>query len=231
MLEIRVHPMIKFTLLLMQMLIIIFVDDLTKILVFASLITAVAFIFKVRLKPILLALTYGMFLSIFTFSFNYIFSSSLMYATTAAINVFGRFYIIICASIFYKQYTTNKETAYVISKIASKFGAKQNQVYTIVLIILNQIYNLRNLIFDLYRYNKIESENLARKQKIIKIVKLLPVFINNALRQNDSFTLALLNKNYHADKKIKVYLNYNISNLLTISLIILVVCEILITIV
>lgn len=226
--EIRVNPYLKFTLLLSQILILLLISNNQKLLALALIVTIVSLILRVPFKPIFRALTYGCFLSGFGLIFNYIFSQSWLYASAVATNIFLRFLIIVLGSLCYKHYTSNKEMAFVISKLAAKFGCKQNQVYTVVLVILNQIYNLRNLIFDLYRYNRINSEDLSRKQKIINIIKLLPVFINNALRQNDNFTLALLNKNYRADNQINVYLNYNISIPITIGLLILYCSEFLI---
>ncbi len=226
--EIKVHPLLKFLLLFAQLIIVMITNDPTKILILSIFMTVILVGFRVKLKSVVMALSYGLFLGIFTFVFNYIFSNAISYAVVVALNVIGRFYLIIAPSILYKQYTSNKEIAYVISIIASKFGFKQNQVYTIVLVILNQIYNLRNLIFDLYKYNRIESSNQSKSVKIKRIIKLLPVFINNSLRQNDSFTLALLNKNYHPEKQINVYLNYNISTATSILLIILFGSELLV---
>ncbi len=229
--EIKVHPFIKFSLLLLQFLTIIFIEKNTILLVVALIISLTSILFKVKFKPILLALTYGIFLALFTLVFNYLFSNSLLYAISAALGVFTRFYIIITASIFYKTYTNNKEMAYVISKIASKLGFKQNKVYTVILIILNQIYNLRNLIFNLYKFNNLNQLDNSKVNQVKNTIKLLPVFINNALRQNDNFTLALINKNYNEDRAIRVYLNYNISNKLSIMIIAIYLFEILLIII
>ncbi len=220
MMETKINPYLKFLALITQFILIFITKDIQVLGILMIINLLIIIILRVKLMMVIKFSRYGIFLALFALTFNYILTQNMTISLTAASNLFIRYLLILFASLIYKKYTINKELAFVISSVSQLFGANQNQVYTIILVVLNQIYSLQEIALNLYRFERFNNPTTNRLEQIKQIVNLLPVFISNALKQNENFTISLLNKNYHPEnKKVNVYLIYNYSFFANLTLI------------
>ncbi len=228
--KVHINPFFKFSFLVVQLLIVIFFNNDNNLLYFLILSSLMLLITRVSIKTILKSMVFGIFLSIFSFVFSYIISNSFDFATYKALHLFTMYLIILFYSLAYKKTSSNKEISYVISYLFlpfKYFGYNQNKMYTMILIILNQVSELRESAKRIYKYDKLKKEE--KESKINKLILLVQVFINNSLKQNENFTVALISKGYLIEnKKIKPYLVYEYKFINNFILIVYLVLEFLI---
>ncbi len=205
---ITINPFIKFVVLLMQFILIFLIQDLNilMILLVFNCLGIIIFQWK-KLYQVFKFAKFGLFLAIFALTFNYIMTNNMQIAAISSLNLLMRYLLILIASIIYKDCSSNKEIAYVISRVMYCFGLSQNKIYTMILVILNQIMDLRQIALNLYRFERFNNPTTNKLEQIQQIIALLPVYINNVLKQNENFTISLLNKNYDPNiRKINVFL-------------------------
>ncbi len=214
---ITMKPQLKFLVLIIQFIIVYLINDI-RILAMLIIFNLASYrLLKLSLRLLLKLMRYGIFLSIFALSFNLLITSKLNLALISAANLLFRFVLILIASLIYRNCTTNKEVAYVISTIMKLFGLPQNKTYTMILVILNQINDFQQMAMQLYRYSRFDNPVTSWYKRVKQIIDLIPVFITNVIKQNENFTISLLNKNYRTTtKQVNVYFpkNYQLKPLL-----------------
>ncbi len=214
---ITMKPQLKFLILILQFMFVYLINDIRILAVLIILNLIIYRLFKLSLRLLFKLMRYGIFLSIFALSFNLLMTNNLNLALISAGNLLFRFILILIASLIYRNWTTNKEIAYVISKIMKLFGISQNKTYTMILVILNQINDFQQMAMQLYRYSRFHNPVTSWYERVKQIIDLIPVFITNVIKQNENFTISLLNKNYRTtNKQVNVYfpINYQFKPLL-----------------
>ncbi len=203
---ITMKPQLKFLILIIQFMIVYLINDI-RILAVLIILNVICYrLFKLSLRLLFKLMRYGIFLSIFALSFNLLITNNLNLALISAANLLFRFILILIASLIYRNWTTNKEIAFVISKIMKGFGISQNKTYTMILVILNQINDFQQMAMQLYRYSRFHNPVTSWNGRVKQIIDLIPVFITNVIKQNENFTISLLNKNYRTtNKQVNVY--------------------------
>ncbi len=208
--EITMKPQLKFLVLIIQFIIVYLINDI-RILGILIILNLISYrLFKLSLRLLFKLMRYGIFLSIFAFSFNLLITNNFNLALLSAGNLLFRFILILIASLIYRNWSTTKEIAYVISKIMKLFGVPQNKTYTMILVILNQINDFQQMAMQLYRYSRFNNPVSKWYERVKQIVDLIPVFITNVIKQNENFTISLLNKNYQpTTNQVNVYFPVN----------------------
>ncbi len=210
MIKININPFIKFAFLIFQILIVVVFDDSVNLIYFLILSILILLLSRVNIKYVLSSMVFGIFLSIFSFVFSFLISNSIDLAIYKSLHLFIMYLIVLFYSLAYKKTSSNKEIAYVISYLFLPFsflGYNQNKMYTMILIILNQVSELRVSAKRIYKYDSLNKKKIS---KINNLILLIQVFINNSLKQNDNFTIALISKNYSIDlKRVRPYFVYD----------------------
>ncbi len=217
-----IDPLLKFLFLVIQIITILICQSnvVYAIIVITSSIYIV--MNKVSIKIIINGLKYGVLLTVFIFIFTYMRYQDLQLARINGVELIRIYLGLILLSIAYKINTTNKELAYVLSVIFSPLkiiGYDQNKLYTMFLMILNQIYIMRESAIRIHKYAKFKNKN---KLSISQTTKLIIPFINNNLKQNELLAIGLLNSGYGSNQiKVKPYFikNYKISHYVILLLI------------
>ncbi len=211
---ITINPFIKFAFLISQIIFILVTHNnlLIALVIFYSIIFFIAN--KVQLKYVLNGLKFGVLLAIFIFVFSLIQYANIQLALINGVELFKVYLAMIMVSIVYKLNTTNKELAYVLSVVFSPLkiiGYDQNRLYTLFMMILNQIFTMRKSALRMHMYAKHkEQSNLSIRQT----AKLIVPFINSNLKQNELLAIGLINSGYSSEKKVvKPYFikNYKLS--------------------
>ncbi len=205
--KLYINPFFKFFFLVFQFLIVVICDNYYNLIFFLLLSMLMLLLTRVKIKNILKSIIFGLFLAIFSFVFSYYITKSINFSIYKALNLLIMYLIILFYSLSYKKVSSNKEIAYVISYLFLPFsilGYNQNKMYTMILIILNQVSELRESAARIYKYHFLKEG--ANNKKINKLILLIQVFINNSLKQNENFTVALISKGYNIEnKKVKPF--------------------------
>lgn len=154
---------------------------------------------------------FGSYISIFIFMFNIIIYQNFTTSLDEAVKSMSTFILILLYSFLLKKLVTSKELAYLFASTFSMFkifGYNKNKIYTLFLIILNQINNLVISAKRLFNFSIIDS-GLSKYKIIIKI--LIP-FIFVSLKRNTNMTIALMLKGYNVDNK-AIYYKSNVKYL------------------
>ncbi len=198
---ITINPFLKFGFLISQIVLVLVTHNNW---IIGSIITysiIYLIINKVQLKYVLNGLKFGVLLAIFIFIFSLIQYTNIQLALINGIELFKVYFGMIMVSIVYKINTTNKELAYVLSVVFSPLriiGYDQNKLYTLFMMILNQIFTMRKSALRMHKYAKHkEQDSLSIRQT----AKLIVPFINSNLKQNELLAIGLINSGYVSDKK------------------------------
>lgn len=198
---ITINPFLKFGFLISQIVLVLVTHNnwiIGSIIVYSIIYLIIN---KVQLKYVLNGLKFGVLLAIFIFVFSLIQYTNIQLALINGIELFKVYFGMIMVSIVYKINTTNKELAYVLSVVFSPLriiGYDQNKLYTLFMMILNQIFTMRKSALRMHKYAKHkEQDNLSIRQT----AKLIVPFINSNLKQNELLAIGLINSGYVSDKK------------------------------
>ncbi len=166
---------------------------------------------KISIKKAFKYISYIVFISIFITFFHFIVTKDLSSSLYKGIFIFLKYVSLIIYSLNYKYTSTNKEIAFSLIYPLKPFKGyiNLNKVYTIILLVLNQINQLAIVAKNMY-YIRIYNFNYPTLlQKFNLIISLLGPLINQTINQNDNVTVTLINKgyNYH-QHDINVY-HYN----------------------
>ncbi len=199
---ITVNPFIKFMFLVVEIILIITTHN--NLILYSIIIYSIIYLIinKTPSNQILNGLKFGMLLTIFMFIFSLIRYQEFTLAVYNAIDLFKMYLAMILVSICYKYHTTNKELAYVLSKVFSPLsiiGYNQNKLYTLFLVILNQIYNMRYSALRIHKYAKFKAND---KLTIKQSINLIVPFINNNIKQNELLAIGLINNKYSGECKV-----------------------------
>lgn len=203
---ITINPFIKFGFLISQIILIIVTHN-PYIVLLISIFT-ILYMSAKRVSPKLLfnGLKFGLLLSIFMFVFSLIRYQNVTLAVYNGLDLISAYIGMIMASIVYKMETSNKELSYVLSVIFSPLeiiGFDQNKLYTLFLLVLNQIYGMRTSALRMHKYAKFKN---GHKLSILETVKLIVPFINSNLKHNELLAVGLLNSGYNPNlKRVKPY--------------------------
>lgn len=170
-------------------------------------------------------LLFGLYISFFIFIFNIIIYSSFNYAAIKGVTSITIFIIILLFSYVIKVSLSHRQIAYCFSLGFIK--GNQNKVYTVSLLVLNQINVLKEQALMTYKFSKIDMRN--KKNNVQVIIQILVPFIFISLKRNTQVVISLMNKGYSIDnKKIKI-VNLEVYNkYLNILLIVILIISILI---
>ncbi len=224
---ITINPILKFSLLVIQILILIITSS--NALCLLSIIFGLVYLLVKRasFKDLLKALKFGGLLAIFIFGFSLIKYQSLALALVEGRDLLILYCALIILSLVYKVETTNKEMAYVLSIAFSPLaiiGFNQNKLYTLFLIILNQIFTMRNSALRMHKYARFYASD---KLSLKAVINLVIPFVNNNLKHNEVLAMGLINNGYNPEKKqIKPYFITNYKPLYAIILVSLIVIEV-----
>ncbi len=176
-------------------------------------------------------LSFAVYLTIFIVVFNFIIFDNLRQAYGAGLETFLLFLNIWFISLFLKNTLTNKQLAYCITKTLmplKTFGFNENKFYTIILLVLNQIYTLVSDAREVYDFARVDSNATTFIEKFKLIIYLITPFIFTSLKRNKIITVSIINKGFTMNQKLK-YINYGvISNKLLMSIFVIFVLELLI---
>lgn len=193
---ITINPFIKFGFLLSQIILILVTHDNLIALTIVVYSTIILVVRKIELKQVLNGLKFGVFLAIFIFVFSLIRYTDLQLAIYNGLDLFKVYFAMILVSIIYKLDTTNKELSYVLSVVFSPLkiiGFDQNKLYTLFLMILNQIFAMR---YQALRMHKYATYKKGSRLTIKETMQLVIPFINSNLKQNELLAIGLINSSY-----------------------------------
>lgn len=203
---ITINPFIKFGFLLSQIILVLVTHSnkiVLTIIIYSTIILAIR---KIEIKQVLNGLKFGLFLAVFIFVFSLIRFTNLQLAIYNGLDLFKVYFAMILVSIVYKLDTSNKELSYVLSVVFSPLkviGFDQNKLYTLFLMILNQIFALRYQALRMYKY---ATHKKGNKLTIRETMQLIVPFINSNLKQNELLAIGLINSSYDSSKtQIKPY--------------------------
>ncbi len=198
---ITINPFLKFGFLISQIILVLVTHNnwiIGSIIIYSIIYLVIN---KVQLQYVLNGLKFGVLLAIFIFIFSLIQYTNIQLALINGLELFKVYFGMIMVSIVYKINTTNKELAYVLSVVFSPLGIigyDQNKLYTLFMMILNQIFTMRKSALRMHKYAKHkERESLNIRQT----AKLIVPFINSNLKQNELLAIGLINSGYESDKK------------------------------
>lgn len=224
---IKINPFFKFAVLVLQMILLITTSSntLATFIIVTSIIVLI--IKRVSGRLVINGLKFGILLACFMFLFSLIRYQNITLAILNGWNLLIIYIAMILASIVYKLDTSNNEIAYVLSVVFSPLkviGFDQNKLYTLFLMVLNQIFTMRKSSLRIHKYAK---RNKGSKLTISEVISLIIPFISNNLKQNEVLAIGLLNSGYNSQiKRVKPYFIVQYSNVQHILLIIFVAIEI-----
>jgi energy-coupling factor transporter transmembrane protein EcfT len=196
----KINPIITlcYLMALITLTVFITIDNIALILIYAATIILTL---KLNLSTIFKYLTLGLFLSIFIFIINYNFNHQLLLSIQLSIELLIKFLMFIIFSFAFKNYYTSRDIAYAVSNILNLVGINKTKVYTNIMLILNQIYNMKNDIEQMYHIQ-------VKDNKIKNTIKLIIPFIKMSNLKTDQITMSLILKGYKPQQNIKLYHNY-----------------------
>ncbi len=220
---ITINPFIKFGFLLSQIILLLITHN--NILIVLVILYSIIYmlISRVPRKLVTNGLKFGLLLAVFMFVFSLVRYQDLQLAMYNGLDLFKVYLAMIMVSVVYKMETTNKELAYVLSVVFSPFrvvGFDQNKLYTLFLMVLNQIFTMRESALRMHKYAKFKT---ADKLTIIDTAKLVIPFINSNLKHNELLAIGLINSGYNEqNKRVKPYFitNYKLSYVIILVVII-----------
>jgi len=153
---------------------------------------------KISIKKLFRYVTYVLFISMFIFVFNYLILRDLDTALVKSSFIFIKYMALIIYSLNFKFTSTNKEVAYSVIYYLKPFKKVMNlnRLYTIILLVLNQIHNLAKEVKDMYRIRLLNGDYTSKISKFKLSTSLLAPLINKVLYQNEEVTISLVNKGY-----------------------------------
>ena len=81
-----------------------------------------------------------------------------------------------------------------------------NRLYTIILLVLNQIHNLAKEVKDMYKIRLLNGDYHSKISKFKLVTSLLGPLINKVLYQNEEVTISLVNKGYReVQSEVSIY--------------------------
>ncbi len=228
---ITINPFIKFGFLISQVILLLVTGN--NLLIGLILVYSVVYMIVKRVPRQLVTngLKFGLLLTVFIFAFSMIRYQDLQLAVYNGLYLFKVYLAMIMVSVVYKMETSNKELAYVLSVIFSPFkvvGFDQNKLYTLFLMILNQIFTMRESALRMHKYAKFKT---ADKLSIADTAKLVIPFINSNLKHNELLAIGLINSGYNSQNKtIKPYFITNYKWSYVIILVVIISLELIILI-
>lgn len=228
---ITVNPFIKFGFLLSQIILLLITHNNLLVLI----VCCYSFIYiiwnRLNLKILIKGLKFGLLLALFIFIFSMIKYDNTTLALLNALELFKVYFAMIVVSVVYKFETSNKELAYVLSIVFSPFkviGFDQNKLYTLFLMVLNQIYRMRTQALRIHKFSTFKQQ---QKLSIKATIGLVVPFINNNLKQNEMLAIGLLNSGYNPNcTTIKPYFITNYKQSLVVILIAIISIELIVII-
>lgn len=203
---ITINPFIKFIFLLIQICLLLLTHNLILIIDLTALSCLYMIINKVSGKIVLNGLKFGFLLGIFIFIFSWLRYQNLELAMYKGVDLILLYLGMIMVSIVYKMETSNKELSYVLSIVFSPFriiGFDQNKLYTLFLMVLNQIYTMRISALRIHKYASFKADD---KLKMAEVIKLISPFVSSNLKHNELLAIGLINSGYKPSvKKVKPY--------------------------
>lgn len=216
----KINPILTIIFLILLIIITVFINynDLLLILPFVILVILIS---KLKVKTIFKYLTLGLFLSIFIFIINYNFNHQIYLSLQLSLVLIVKFLMFITFSLIFKNYFTNRDIAYAISTILNWFGINKTKTYTKIMLILNQIYNMKKDIEQMYQIQ-------VKEKRIKNTIKLIVPFIKLSSLKSDQITMSLILKGYNEQLNIKLYHNYHTTGKQLISMVLFLTIYILI---
>jgi energy-coupling factor transporter transmembrane protein EcfT len=196
----KINPIIALIYLIILIIITVYMNfnNIPLVLILALII---GLIMKLKFKTIFKYLTLGLFLSIFIFIINYNFNHQIILSLQLSAVLLVKFLMFIIFSLTFKNYYTNRDIAYAVSNILSCIGINKAYIYTNIMLILNQIYNMKTDIEQMYQIQ-------VKDKKIKNTIKLIIPFIKMSNLKTDQITMSLILKGYNQQQNIKLYHNY-----------------------
>ncbi len=223
---ITINPFIKFGFLLSQIILILITHN-TLLIGLVGLFSIIYMVFnRVSSKLVINGLKFGVLLAIFMFIFSLVRYQDLTLAAYNGLDLIKVYFGMIMISIVYKMETSNKELSYVLSVVFSPFaiiGFDQNKLYTLFMMILNQIFSMRKSALRMHKYAKFKTDdNLS----LVATTKLIVPFINSNLKHNELLAIGLVNSGYNPEvKRIKPYFITNYKRSYVIILVVMLALE------
>lgn len=211
---ITINPFIKFAFLITEIILMLITHNNMIIIVVVLFSVVYMVSHKVGFKLAVNGLRFGLSLAVFMFLFSWIRYQDLTLAIYKGSDLVKVYFGMIMISIVYKMETTNKELSYVLSVVFSPFriiGFDQNRLYTLFLMVLNQIFTMRTSALRMNKYAKFKNKD---KLNIVESTRLIIPFINSNLKHNEILAIGLVNSGYNSEiKSVKPYFitNYKIS--------------------
>lgn len=220
---ITINPFLKFGFLVLQIVMLLVTHNSWLVLIVTIYSILYMIICKVSSKLVINGLKFGLLLAVFMFIFSWIRYQDFELAVLNGLDLIKVYFGMIMVSIVYKMETSNKELAYVLSVVFSPLtiiGFDQNKLYTLFMIVLNQIHIMRKSALRMHKYATFKKES---KLSITETVKLIIPFVNSNLKHNEVLAIGLLNSGYSSHKKrVKPYFvtNYKVSYVIILVVII-----------
>lgn len=223
---ITVNPFIKFGFLISQILLILLTHNTTLIVLVSVFSVVYMIVNRVSSKLVINGLKFGFLLAVFMFIFSLIRYQDLTLAFYNGVDLIKVYFGMIMISIVYKMETSNKELSYVLSVVFSPLaiiGFDQNKLYTLFMMILNQIFSMRKSALRMHKYAKFKTDdNLS----LAATTKLIVPFINSNLKHNELLAIGLLNSGYQSEiKRVKPYFITNYKRSYVIILVVMLAIE------
>lgn len=228
---ITINPFIKFGFLLIE-IILMLVTHNNGVIIVAVVFSIIYMIsHKISFKLAVNGLKFGLLLAVFMFLFSWIRYQDLTLALYKGSDLIKVYFGMIMISIVYKMETSNKELSYVLSVVFSPFriiGFDQNRLYTLFLMVLNQIFTMRTSAIRMNKYAKFKNND---KLNIVESTKLIIPFINSNLKHNEILAIGLVNSGYNSQvKSVKPYFITNYKTSYVIILVVIIALQLLILI-
>lgn len=199
----------KFVVLIVSFIVIYFLNSFVSFLLFFGFLVFWLVLCRVNVFKFFRLLILGGFLSFVVVVSSFVVSFDLVDSFELGLISFVRFFFYFCCSLIFKYRTSSGEIAFIVSYLFvgfSSLGYNQNKMYTLVLVVLNNIYFMYFNVGQMYMYMRLNHPNLGRFSRLKMVVSMIVPFISNALKQQDEVSLALISKEYQPFKKrIKYY--------------------------
>lgn len=221
-----INPFIKFAFLILQIVMLLVTHNSWSVLIVTVYSIIYMIICKVSTKLVINGLKFGLLLAVFMFIFSWIRYQDYELAILNGLDLIKVYFGMIMVSIVYKMETSNKELAYVLSVVFCPLaivGFDQNKLYTLFMIVLNQIYIMRKSAFRMHKYASFKK---GSKLTINETIKLIIPFVNSNLKHNEVLAIGLLNSGYDNQiKRVKPYFVTNYKLSYVIILVVIISCE------
>ena len=199
----RLSPPVKLILMLITFYLIIISESFLDYFMIFITLSIISKWYHVSSKDLLRALKFESWIIILLVIINLFLGKGLTSTFYFSIGIALHIFLMLLLALVYKKTSSLREIAYGISynlQILRPFGYNPHYTYTLLLVVLSQVYNLRIRLIKIMKVEKMKNSNA----KTFKIIKNLTIpFIYQTLDQDQSLAASLVNKGYsHQQKKL-----------------------------